>query len=80
MGRVCVRAVASDKMVTEGVVFDIALEIRRIEANRSVRDSTMTKLRSQRSPERISVTDLLNLKQAYFKRKHPEIVPSLERQ
>jgi hypothetical protein len=67
-------------MATEVDVFDIARQISRIEANRSVRDAIMAKLRSQRSPERISVTDLLNLKQAYFRRKHPEIVPSLERQ
>ncbi|MDY7018867.1 MAG: hypothetical protein SU899_02155 [Chloroflexota bacterium] len=40
----------------------------------------MQKLRTRRYPYRISVTDLLNLKQAYFKRKYPEIVPSLEKQ
>ena len=60
--------------------FDVALEVSRIEANRSVRDALMERLRSRRSPECISVTDLLNLKQAYFKRKCSEIAPSLERQ
>jgi hypothetical protein len=61
-------------------LFDISRQISGIEANRTVRDAIMAKLRSQRSPERIIVTDLLNLKQAYFIRKHTEIVPSLERQ
>lgn len=40
----------------------------------------MSSLQTRRTPQRISVTDLLSLKQAYFRRKHPEIVPSLERQ
>ena len=60
--------------------FDIASYVSHIEANRSVKDALMQKLKTRRPPYRISVTDLLNLKQAYFKRKHPEIVPSLERQ
>ena len=60
--------------------FTIAPYVSRIEANRSVKDALMQKLRTRRPPYRISVTDLLNLKQAYFKRQHPEIVPSLEKQ
>jgi hypothetical protein len=60
--------------------FDIGLQISRIEANRSVRDAIIAKLRNQRSPEHISVTDLLSPKQAYFKRKHPEIAPELGKQ
>ena len=60
--------------------FDITSYVSRIEANRSVKDALMQKLRTRRPPYRISVTDLLNLKQAYFKRKYPEIVPPLEKQ
>jgi len=60
--------------------FDIASYVSHIEANRSIKDALMQKLRTRRPPYRISVTDLLNLKQAYFKRKHPEIVPPLEKQ
>ena len=59
--------------------FDIASYISRIEANRSVKDALMQKLKTRQPPYRISVTDLLNLKQAYFRRKHPEIVPPLEK-
>jgi hypothetical protein len=40
----------------------------------------MQSLKTRRPPYRISVTDLLNLKQAYFRRKYPEIVPPLEKQ
>jgi len=60
--------------------FDISSYVSRIEANRSVKDALMQKLKTRRPPYRISVTDLLNLKQAYFKRKYPEIVPPLEKQ
>jgi hypothetical protein len=60
--------------------FDIASYVSRIEANRSVKDALMKGLKSRRPPYHISVTDLLNLKQAYFRRKYPEIVPPLEKQ
>jgi hypothetical protein len=60
--------------------FDIASYVSHIEANRSVKDALMQKLKTRRPPYRISVTDLVNLKQAYFRRKHPEIVPPLEKQ
>ncbi len=60
--------------------FNIAPYVSHIEANRSVKDALMQKLRTRRPPYRISVTDLTNLKQAYFKRKYPEIVPPLEKQ
>ena len=60
--------------------FDIASYVSRIEANRSVKDALMQSLKTRRPPYRVSVTDLLNLKQAYFKRKYPEIVPPLEKQ
>ena len=60
--------------------FDIAPYVSRIEANRSIKDALMQSLKTRRPPYRISVTDLLNIKQAYFKRKYPEIVPPLEKQ
>jgi hypothetical protein len=60
--------------------FDIAAYVSRIEANRSVKDALMQALKTRRPPYRISVTDLLNLKQAYFRRKYPEITPPLEKQ
>lgn len=60
--------------------FDIASFVSGIEANRSVKDALMQSLKTRRLPYRISVTDLTNLKQAYFRRKHPEIVPPLEKQ
>jgi hypothetical protein len=60
--------------------FDIASYVSRIEANRSVKDALMQGLKTRQPPYRISVTDLLNLKQAYFRRKYPEITPSLEKQ
>jgi hypothetical protein len=62
------------------VEFDIAAYVSRIEANRSVKDALMKGLKERHPPYRISVTDLLNLKQAYFKRKYPEITPPLEKQ
>jgi hypothetical protein len=60
--------------------FDIASYVSHIEANRSVKDALMQSLKTRRPPYRISVTDLLNIKQAYFRRKYPEIVPPLEKQ
>lgn len=60
--------------------FDIASYVSRIEANRSVKDALMQSLKTRRPPYHISVTDLLNIKQAYFKRKYPEITPPLEKQ
>jgi hypothetical protein len=60
--------------------FNIAAYVSRIEANRSVKDALMQSLKTRRPPYRISVTDLLNLKQAYFRRKYPEITPPLEKQ
>jgi len=40
----------------------------------------MQSLKARQPPYRISVTDLLNLKQAYFRRKYPRITPPLEKQ
>jgi hypothetical protein len=60
--------------------FDIASYVSRIEANRSIKDALMQSLKTRRPPYRISVTDLLNIKQAYYRRKYPEITPPLEKQ
>jgi hypothetical protein len=60
--------------------FDIGAYVSRIEANRSVKDALMQNLKTRQPPYRISVTDLLNIKQAYFRRKYPEITPPLEKQ
>ncbi|MEW6033562.1 MAG: hypothetical protein AB1603_01755 [Chloroflexota bacterium] len=60
--------------------FDIASQVSHIEANRTVKDTLMQALRVRSSKKRISVTDLLSLKQAFFRRKYPEITPTLERQ
>lgn len=60
--------------------FDISAYVSDIVANRSLKDALMVKLQTQRVPQRVSVTDLLSLKRAYFRRKYPEIVPPLERQ
>ena len=60
--------------------FDIASYVAHIEANRAAKDALMQKLRARRPPHRITVTDLTNLKQAYFRRKYPEITPPLEKQ
>lgn len=47
-----------------------------IDANRIVKDELTEALRVQRARRRIAVTDLVNPRQAYFRRVHPEIVPS----
>lgn len=60
--------------------FNIVPYVSHIEANRSIKDAVMEKLQERRLPYRVSVTDLTNLKQAYFKRKHPEITPPLKKQ
>jgi len=60
--------------------FDIVSYVSHIEASRSAKDALMRKLKTRRPPYRISVTDLTNLKQAYFRRKYPEIFPPLEKQ
>lgn len=59
--------------------FDITMQVSNIEANRSIKDALAASLNSPTPRRRISVTDLTSLKQAYFRRKHPEIVPPLEK-
>lgn len=60
--------------------FNVVNQVSHIEANRSLKDGLVAALKANSPRKRISVTDLTSLKQAYFRRKHPDIVPSLERQ
>ena len=53
--------------------------IRNIDANRTLKDILTNKLKTSRSRSRISVTDLLNPTQSFYRWKHPEIKPSLDR-
>lgn len=62
------------------MAFSLPGVISHIDVNRSVKELIMARIRRQGQRQRISVTDLTALKQAYFRRKFPDIVPSLERQ
>ena len=59
--------------------FDIAGFVARVDANRSIKDELMGRLKDTRPRQRISVTDLVNPRRAYMQRVHPEIQPPLER-
>ncbi len=50
-----------------------------IDANRTIKDELTAAIGKQRGRRRISVTDLINPRQAFFQRSHPEIRPSAER-
>ncbi len=50
-----------------------------IDANRTVKDELAGAIGKQRGRRRISVTDLLNTRQAFFRRTRPEIQPPPER-
>lgn len=62
------------------MAFSISSHVGSIEAHRSIRDDLLAKVKAPSRRRRISVTDLLNPRQSYFKRVHPEIVPTLEQQ
>lgn len=49
------------------------------DANRTVKDELTAVINRHSARKRISVTDLLNPRQAFFDRTHPEIQPSAER-
>lgn len=53
--------------------------IRGIDANRTLKDELTAAVRSQSARRRIAVTDLVNLRQAFFRWTHPEIQPSPDR-
>jgi hypothetical protein len=61
------------------MTFDVSRFIARVDANRSIKDELMGRLKASRPRQRISVTDLVNPRKAYMQRIHPEIQPSLER-
>ncbi|MEW6142909.1 MAG: hypothetical protein AB1597_07120 [Chloroflexota bacterium] len=63
-----------------GTSFNLSAVVSHIDANRSVKELIMARIKRQGQRQRISVTDLTSLKQAYFKRKFPDILPPLERQ
>jgi hypothetical protein len=50
-----------------------------IDANRTVKDELSKAIAQQRARRRISVTDLVNPRQAFFRWTHPEIQPSPEK-
>lgn len=53
--------------------------LRGIDANRTLKDELTAIIGRRSARRRISVTDLVNLRQAFFSRTHPEIQPSAER-
>ena len=59
--------------------FDITRHVASVDANRTVRDDLLARLKQSRPRRRISVTDLTNPRKAYFQRTHPEVQPSLDR-
>lgn len=59
--------------------FNVASYVTRIEANRTIKDELMERLLQTRPRQRISVTDLLNIRKAYMQRLHPEIQPPIDR-
>lgn len=60
--------------------WSISRHVGSIEAHRSLRDDLLAKVKAPSRRRRISVTDLLNPRHSYFKRLHPEIVPTLKQQ
>src|SRR3990170_3418185 len=53
--------------------------VRGIDANRTLRDELTAAIRTQSTRRRISVTDLVNPRQAFFRWTRPEIQPSPDR-
>src|SRR2546430_16431422 len=50
--------------------------VRNIDANRTIKDELTAAIRTQGARRRISVTDLVNPRQAFFRRTRPDIQPS----
>src|SRR3989304_9677915 len=53
--------------------------VRGVDANRTLRDELTAAIRTQSARRRISVTDLVNPRQAFFRRTRPDIQIPLER-
>ena len=58
---------------------DIASFVARVDANRSLKDELIGRLKETHPRQRISVTDLVNPRRAFMQRVHPEVQPPLER-
>src|SRR5205809_4689863 len=52
---------------------------RNVHPNRTIKDELTAPIRAQAARRRISVTDLINPRRAFFSRTHPEIQPSADR-
>lgn len=61
------------------MTFEIGDFVARIDANRTVKDELLVKMKESRPRQRISVTDLVNPRRAFMQRMHPEIQPPLDR-
>jgi len=59
--------------------YDIGKHYQHLEANRTVRDRIVGRLKANTAGRSISVTDLLNVREAYWKRKRPDITVDLAR-
>ena len=53
--------------------------VRGVNANRTLKDELTAAIQRQSTPRRISVTHLVNPRQAFFRWMHPEIQPSPDR-
>ncbi len=53
--------------------------LRAVDANRTIKDELTAAIQTQSTRRRISVTDLVNPRKAFFSRTHPEIQPSADR-
>lgn len=59
--------------------FDASKCFSYLESNRTVRETILARLKSQKSGRSVSVTDILNTRQAYWRKTHPEVSVDLER-
>ncbi|MEX2236529.1 MAG: hypothetical protein WEB00_03190 [Dehalococcoidia bacterium] len=55
------------------------LHVRSVEANRTIKDELQAAVVRVSQRKNITVTDLVNPRQAFFRRRHPDISPSLDR-
>ena len=53
--------------------------IRSIDANRTLKDSIIKSIYSNRSSSRVSVTDLVSPMQSFYRRTRPDINPSMNK-
>lgn len=60
-------------------LFKIATYCPGLEANRTVRDRVLARLQNQSSGRHVTVTDLTSVRQAYWRRTHPEVKIDMDR-